>query len=197
MTMKVFYTVGYDLPSEMQKVFQAKPGDSPAEALVRRNLRVKMYGLRRNFADALSRHGTFVSRSLFVVPPEHIFEVEKVIADFESRYLTLPKTVGGVGVHTTPNIRVLRFHPADNDKIQEGARGVLTGALNKVLDDLDERMLAAQEAGDLHVRTFKKLAGAVGVLERLAGAFEVAKEPGMANLLQQADVKLRMLGDYT
>jgi hypothetical protein len=196
-TTKIFFTVGYDLPSEMQKVFQAKPGDTPVEALVRRNLRVKMYGLRRNFAEAMSRHGTFISRSLFVVPPEHIEEVEKVIADYEGRYLTLPQSVGGVGVHTTPNIRVLRFHPADNDKIQAGARAVLTEALNKVLDDLDVRILAAQEAGDLHVRTFRKLAGEVGVLERLATAFEVSAEADMANLLKQADVKLRMLGDYT
>jgi hypothetical protein len=181
----------------MQTVYRPRKADNDAEAVVRKNHAREIYGLRRGFACVLGFYGTYISRSVFVVPPEHIDDVNEVIREYKDKYARLPKQVLGEQANTCPNIEVLRFHPQEAGRIQEGARATLVAEMNKLLDEFDERIITAQDKGEVHTRTFQSFERKAGVVGKLAQVFEVAQEQAIAGLIEQLDVKLQLLGQYT
>lgn len=192
-----FYTVAYDLPSEMLGFCTANPKDDEETQKKKEKTRSEIGKLRHRFRNTLLQYGRFVNNSVFIIPKVSIEQVNTSVEQAREEYAKLNEQLkADYKVTVGYDITTIAFDTSESVRLRGKAKEALMRELNKDCDTLDERINNLSTKG--RGTTPKSILTANGALDEVVGIidkFKLTEDPDIQALVKQVSLKIQDLGN--
>jgi len=182
--IKAFFLLSYDVPAEQRipEIRQKKKEElTPREKRILKENQIKVK-LRQEVAWKANSIGTYLNRSVYIIPPENLRKAKNMVSYFREKYKKQ--------LDINPDIFIVQFSGTATQLLKEKALRSLEQRLNKLLDQMDRlNEKLAEKKREIRPSEKKKIVQNIEIIEKLADTFKIKKD--LSNLLIIVDEKLK------